>query len=294
MDPKILLAFAGGALLASGIVYVAVKPQPVRQPTLTASSQPMEISPAEPAPAPKVASLPEPAPAHVAAPKPKIAKPAIAAEPEVEPDPPKPEIRQQEPAPVPAAAPPPEARVEAPAPPPPQKHQVTVAAGTIIQVRVGESISTKKNQAGDTFLVTLAQPLVIDGFVIAEKGARGEGRIVEADPGGKVRGTSKLTVELTKFTTSDGQHIRIRSASFDKVGQSGAKTDAAKVGIGAALGAAIGGLAGGGKGAGIGAGVGGAAGAGDVLLTRGPEAAIPVETRLSFRVQEDVVITERL
>jgi hypothetical protein len=51
---------------------------------------------------------------------------------------------------------------------------------------------------------------------------------------------------------------------------------------------------GGGKGAGIGAGAGGAAGAGDVLLTRGKPAEIPVETRVSFRVQDSVTITERL
>jgi hypothetical protein len=59
------------------------------------------------------------------------------------------------------------------------------------------------------------------------------------------------------------------------------------------LGAIIGAIAGGGKGAGIGAGVGGAAGAGDVLLTRGKDAVIPVETKLTFRLQEPVSITEQ-
>lgn len=43
-----------------------------------------------------------------------------------------------------------------------------------------------------------------------------------------------------------------------------------------------------------GAAAGGAAGAGDVVLTRGKPAEIPVETRVSFRVQEPVTITERL
>lgn len=305
MNPKILLAFVGGALLASGIMYMALKPERHATPTLTASSQPIiVIPPAGPETPPPIAPLPEPAPVPVAAPKLRAAKLATTPEPAAEPDPvpPKQEI-QPEPAPAPAASAPPENRVEAPAPAPPipaprpplpEAHKVTVVAGTMLQVRVGETISTRKNKPGDTFLVTLAQPLVVDGFVIAEKGARCEGRIVEAELGGKVRGTSKLTVELTKLSTADGQHIRIRTASFDQVGQSGTKTNAAKVGIGAGLGAAIGAIAGGGKGAGIGAGVGGAAGAGDVLLTRGPDAVITVETRLSFRVSEDVVITERL
>jgi hypothetical protein len=79
-----------------------------------------------------------------------------------------------------------------------------------------------------------------------------------------------------------------------KDGGSSAASDAAKIGAGAAIGAAIGAIAGGGKGAAIGAGAGGAAGAGTVLLTRGRSAEIPVETRITFRVQDPVTITERL
>ena len=152
---------------------------------------------------------------------------------------------------------------------------MTLIAGTALQVRVGETLSTKKNKTGDTFLAALSQPLVVDGFVIAEKGARAEGRIVESDPGGKVKGVSHLTLELTRVTTSDGQHVAIRTVSYSKDGETAMKKDAAKVGVGAALGAVIGAVAGG-KGAAIGSGVGGAAGAGDVMMTRGPEAVIPV------------------
>jgi hypothetical protein len=159
---------------------------------------------------------------------------------------------------------------------------------------VGESLSTKRNQAGDTFLATLDQPLVIDGFVIAERGARLEGRVVESDPGGRVQGTAHLTVQLAKLNTSDGQHVAINTASYTRQAGSSRGTDAAKIGAGAAIGAAIGAIAGGGKGAGIGAGVGGAAGAGDVLLTRGKPAEIPVESRITFRIADPIELTERL
>ena len=71
-------------------------------------------------------------------------------------------------------------------------------------------------------------------------------------------------------------------------------SNAAKIGVGAAIGAAIGAIAGGGKGAAVGAGVGGAAGTGDVLMSRGKPVEIPVETRLSFRLSEPITITERL
>jgi len=171
---------------------------------------------------------------------------------------------------------------------------VTITAGTTLPVRIGETISTAHNQLGDSFLATLEQPLVVDGFIIAERGARLEGRVTDAEQAGRGRGTSHLSVALVRLATSDGQNIRISTSPYEKDGTSAAGTNAAKIGGGAAIGAIIGAIAGGGKGAAIGAGVGGAAGAGDVLLTRGKPAEIRVETRLTFRIQDPVTITERL
>lgn len=171
---------------------------------------------------------------------------------------------------------------------------VTLAEGTLLAVRVGETLSSARNQAGDTFLATLTQPLVIDGFVIAERGARLEGKVVDVSQAGRVSGVAYLRISLVRLATADGQNIRIRTQPFVKQASSSTGTDAAKIGGGAALGAIIGAVAGGGKGAAIGAGAGGAVGAGDVLLTRGQAAEIKVETRVSFRVQDSITITERL
>ena len=173
-------------------------------------------------------------------------------------------------------------------------HIVTLAAGTLLAVRIGENISSTRNQVGDSFLATLEQPLVIDGFIIAERGSRVEGRIVEATQAGRGGGTSHLSIQLVRLSTSDNQRIRIRTEPYKKEAGNSAGEDVAKIGAGAAIGAVIGAIAGGGKGAAIGAGAGTAAGAGAVLLTQGRPADIPVETRLSFRVQEPVTITEKL
>ncbi len=330
MNSKILLAFLGGAVLASGIVYMAVKPTAPGNQTYAAEkpiyvNPPMastdQVSPeqvGEPgrstdAPAPlrelpgdhvvdrlKYPDKPEkPSPsgparraevAQVIQPRvpAEMNKPAASDPPAATPQPiPEPSQPVQEPLREP---PQPE-----PLPPPVrQPHTVTLNSGTVIAVRIGETLTADHNQPGDSFLATLDQPVIVDGFVIAERGARLEGRIVEADRGGRVKGVSRLEIELVKLATADGQHVRIRTSPFAKQSESSTRSDAAKVGIGAAIGAAIGGIASGGKGAGIGAGVGGAAGAGDVLLTRGKAAAIPVETRVSFHLQEPVTLTERL
>jgi hypothetical protein len=197
------------------------------------------------------------------------------------------------PAPAPSIDPasPPE-RSESKVEPPPS-NSVTLQRGVLIPVRLGETLSSKDRKPGDTFIGALDQPLVIDGFVIAEKGARVEGRVAESQEAGRVKGLAQLSIELTRITTSDNQKIGVRTAAFLKQGPESKGEDAAKVGIGAALGAIIGAAAGGGKGAGIGAAAGGAAGAGTVAATRGKPAVLPVETLISFRIEEPVTITEQ-
>src|ERR1035438_9541108 len=62
-----------------------------------------------------------------------------------------------------------------PAPPP---RQVTLNAGLLIPVRLVDGLSTERNSPGDAFLATLDGDLAVDGLVIAERGARVEGRVV--------------------------------------------------------------------------------------------------------------------
>jgi len=170
---------------------------------------------------------------------------------------------------------------------------VTLNAGVLLPVRLVDGLNSDRNLPGDTFTATLDQELVIDGWVIAERGARVEGRVSSADRGGKVKGTSTMAIELTRLRTSDGQTISIQTDAFERQAEASHHADAAKVGGAAAVGAIIGAIAGGGKGAAIGAGVGGGAGAGGVLLTRGKPVTFPSETRISFRVRTPVTITER-
>lgn len=192
---------------------------------------------------------------------------------------------------VPPARPEPEVVAPAPAPPPPP-NVVTLNAGMVIPVRLVDGLSSERNVPGDTFTATLDRELVVDGFVIAERGARVEGRVVASDRGGKVRGIAALAVELTRLRTSDGQNVLIQTDSFERHAADSHRDDATKVGAGAAVGAIIGAIAGGGKGAAIGAGVGGGAGAGDVLLTRGKPATMPSETRINFRLRAPITLTE--
>jgi hypothetical protein len=98
------------------------------------------------------------------------------------------------------------------APAPPQApHSATIAAGRLLTVRTAEPLSSKRSMKGDAFIATLGQRLIVDGFVIAERGARCEGRVLEA---GKVKGGSQITLELIKIATTDGQTIKVHTAPF--------------------------------------------------------------------------------
>jgi hypothetical protein len=180
---------------------------------------------------------------------------------------------------------------------PPKPHEpqtATIPAGTLLTVRLREALSAETNSNGDTFSATLDQPLIVDGFVLAERGSSARGHIVDLARSGRVKGRSVLALELKSLTTSDGQKIDLETDTFRREGESGVKKDAARAGVMAAIGAAVGAIAGGGKGAAIGAGVGGAAGAGTVLATRGEDAKLPAETRLTFRLKNPVTVTEKL
>jgi hypothetical protein len=170
---------------------------------------------------------------------------------------------------------------------------VTLQAGSLIPSRTVETLSSDRNAVGDTFTATLDQPLVVDGIVIAERGARLEGKIVQSQRAGRLKGVSDLAIALTQVTTSDGQRVMIETDSFEKHGDSSTKENVAKIGGGAALGAIIGAIAGGGKGAAIGTAVGGAAGTAGAAATRGKAVTLPGETRINFRLRNPVTITER-
>jgi len=171
---------------------------------------------------------------------------------------------------------------------------VTIPAGTLLNVRLRQLISTDRQAVGDPFAATLDQPIVIDGFVIADKGSNVRGKITALDAAGRVKGRAAISLELTEINTTDGQRVDIRTDTYRNEAASGKMGDVAKLGAGAAIGAIIGAIAGGGKGAAIGAGVGGAAGGGAVLATKGEDVRLTSETKLSFRLAESVTLTEKL
>ncbi len=166
----------------------------------------------------------------------------------------------------------------------------TLPSGSSVRVHTTSTLSTKTVQQGATFSGSLAEPLTVDGKVIAERGANVVGRVTEADSGGRVKGRAYLEVALTSIELVNGDSVSVQTAPFGQEAKSAKGKDAAKVGIASGIGAAIGAIAGGGKGAAIGAGVGAGAGTGAVLATKGEAAVIPAESLITFRTQSPISV----
>ncbi|HWC98263.1 MAG TPA: hypothetical protein VG456_16000 [Candidatus Sulfopaludibacter sp.] len=167
---------------------------------------------------------------------------------------------------------------------------VTISPGTYITVRLNGWLSSDRNQPGDAFTATLAEPLIVNGVVIAQRGQTVGGVVTEAKKAGHVEGTSRLGVKLTDITLADGQKVNLQTAMVGRRGDTSVGRDAAAIGGTTALGAAVGAGADWGRGAAIGAGAGAAAGILGVLLTRGHPTVIYPETALTFRVETPATI----
>lgn len=158
---------------------------------------------------------------------------------------------------------------------------VTIPAGTQISVRTIDAIDSTRNHPGDRFQASLEEPLIVNGNVVAAKGADVYGRLSESKKSETFSGRSELRLELTGLVVN-GQTVPLVTGDYESKGKSrGASTAKRTIG-GAAVGTIIGAIAGGGKGAGIGAAVGGGTGAGSEIITKGDQVKVPSETLLDF------------
>ena len=167
--------------------------------------------------------------------------------------------------------------------------KVMVPAGTRLRIALTDAVSSDKSRPGDSFLGVLAEPIVIDGKTVFEKGSKVRGLVVDAKESGRVKGRASVQLTLTEIVRS-GSPVNISTKAYSAVAEATKKRDAAIIGGGAGLGAAIGALAGGGKGALIGAGIGGGAGTGTVLATKGKEIHYSPEMRLTFTLARSIEV----
>jgi len=165
---------------------------------------------------------------------------------------------------------------------PAQQKSLEIPSGTVIRIRMIDKLSSEEAQVNDTFRATLEDPIMVDGRELYPKGADVVGRVVDVHASGRLSQPGELDLVLSTIS-SRTVASSVRTEPLVIKGESHTKSNATKIGGGAALGAIIGGIAGGGKGAAIGTVVGAGAGTAGAAATGRKIAGVESEAVLSFK-----------
>ena len=170
-----------------------------------------------------------------------------------------------------------------------QSAGLLVPAGSVVTVRMIDSIDSKKDQPGQEFDATVETPVASGSVVAIPKDSPAKIRLVAANDSGRIEGSAQLELELISIT-ANGVPYQVQSGFYEQHGSSRGKRTAEAGGAGAVLGGLIGAIAGGGKGAAIGAGSGAAIGAGSQVAMHGSSIHIPSETKIDFTLKQPITI----
>src|SRR5581483_755641 len=166
-------------------------------------------------------------------------------------------------------------------PTPSSTPEITVPAGTELEVCMRSPLSSATASPGEHFEAMLQEPLAIDGKIIAPSGANVIGQVVAVRHSGKLHELGYLRITLVSLDLN-GQPVSLSTSSFFVQGASYKKPNWALIGAGASSGA----LASDGKGALIGGAAGAGPGTGAALTTRKKDVVIEVERHVTFRLTQ--------
>jgi len=181
----------------------------------------------------------------------------------------------------------------APASPPPSRRDdfadsAMIPSGTVLSIRMVDSVDSERDSVGQTFKASLDEPVVdSSGRTLVPRGADVVVKLVDDVQSGKIEGRTVLTLDIVSLRVN-GRDVDVDTTSIKEQSSSRTARSGKVIGGTAALGAIIGAIAGGGKGAAIGAGAGAGAGTVAQVATKGQRVRIPSETRLTFTLQQPV------
>ena len=181
-----------------------------------------------------------------------------------------------------------------------------VSPGTILNIRLTKTLSTKRSKQGSIFKGKLIQAIFVNGIEVIPAGTYAEGRVTHVKKPGRVKGVGKMRLHLEKLITFTGTEIPIAAPLEGAEGAPGAKVrgeegtikgPSSKSGeaiTAAAIGgtaATVGGLTSGGSGAIYGAVLGVGAVGINSLFKRGKHLLLPQGTELIFVLARPINVT---
>jgi tRNA A-37 threonylcarbamoyl transferase component Bud32 len=174
-----------------------------------------------------------------------------------------------------------------------RKVQVTVPAGTEIQISLDKAIGSSSSHAGDGFTARITEPVLAGDRVAIPVGSSVHGLVSQAIPAKKGLGDKAGTLSLSfdRVMMPAGSSISI-SSTMTRVASGSGKKTAGIIGGSAAGGALLGKVFGGkNKNAAVGSVLGGAIGTGIAAGTKGEDVDLPAGSPLSIKLDHPLTIS---
>jgi hypothetical protein len=161
-------------------------------------------------------------------------------------------------------------------------------AGTEIQVRLEQSLSSRTARMEDRFEATVVRDVRVDGRLVIPTSSRVRGIVRAAEPAERPVKAGRLELTFDTLTLPRGSRMDIRTSVISIKEDIDRSDTAKKAGMGALLGAVLGRVVGGGtKGALIGLVVGGAGG---IVASKGDDVELPEGTVLTLRLERPLTV----
>jgi len=168
-------------------------------------------------------------------------------------------------------------------------HFYGMPAGTLIKVKMDTEINSESADTGDTFTVTVSEPVRVDGLTVLPSGAVIEGRVVDIRRSSAGRRDGRIEVRFETLFLNDEIKRSIEGSIERTAGKKASSTvDFLAIVGGAAAGGIIGAVTGSRNAALIGAGIGGAAGTGIAVLREGTVERIRTGEEFGVRLNKSV------
>jgi hypothetical protein len=105
---------------------------------------------------------------------------------------------------------------------------VEVTAGLPLDVHLDAQLSSSSAKVGDTFSFQAANDVVASGLVVIQKGAQGQGEVMQAESAGGNGHSGKLAIQFDWIMSTDGSKIKmsVTPRSAEGEGKTGAASTA--------------------------------------------------------------------
>jgi hypothetical protein len=100
---------------------------------------------------------------------------------------------------------------------------MTVPVGTIIEVQIVDTMSSKIAKQGETFALRLAKPIQVGGQILIPAGALGAGEVIDSQKGGFGGAAGKLVLSA-RYIEVNGARMPIRAMRIGVAGDDYVKT----------------------------------------------------------------------